>query len=144
MTTLRRGLLYNDPAIVINKDGIVDNASGYMVGQIAWHEIERMHPWSMEARFLQNRFFKTPIIARHPGFVIVFKNKAYLERLPQTKSFWMRVDHITGYGKWLFVPGSLLGVTPDELMRRLNSFYIAEVRGAAQVAATRDGSGAAT
>ena len=129
VSTLWRGLRFGEPAIVINKVGIVDHASTYMVGQLAWDEIQRMHPWTMERRVLPNRFFKTPI-ARHPGFVIVLKDRAYLRGLSQIKSFWIKVDDITGRGRWLFVPAKSLGVTPGELMAQLNRFYIAEVRGA--------------
>lgn len=129
VTTLGRGLLHSNAAIVVNRSGIIDNASGYIVGQIAWHEIQRMHPWTIEFQLLPNRFFKTPTFARHPGFVIVFKDKAYLERLPYTKSLWIRIDSVTGGGSWLFVPGRFLGVTPDELMRQINRFYTTQVRG---------------
>lgn len=128
-STLWRGLRCGEPAIVINKAGIVDHASTYMVGQLAWDEIQRMHPWTMERRVLPNRFFKMPI-ARHPGFVIVLKDKAYLERLPRTKAFQIKIDNFTGHGRWIFVPGTYLDITPGELMTQLNRFYIAEVRGA--------------
>ncbi len=79
VSSLRRAFQRNEPAMILNKTGLVDYASGYMVGQLAWDEIQSMYPWTREHRLLPNRFFRTPIIAKHRFFCVVLKEKAYLK-----------------------------------------------------------------
>jgi len=129
VSTLRQAFQRNEPAMTANKTGVVDHASGYRVGQIAWDEIQRMGPWTREVRLLSNRFFKTPIIAKHRFFVIALKDRAYLERLPRFTSFCLKMDTNHGQGRWLLVPEYLLEITSDEVMTRLNRFYTTQVRG---------------
>lgn len=126
---LWQGLRQGEPAIIINGIGIVDNISAYPAGQLAWSEIERMYPWTSEARLLSNRFFKTPILAKRRFIVIKMKDTTYLKRLPWFQSFWIRVDNYYGRGQWILVPESYLEITADELMQRLNRFYTTQVRG---------------
>ncbi len=130
LSTLRRSLRLGEPALVINRTGIVARASGYMVGQLAWDEIQKMHLWTDERRLISNRFFKTRIIARYRMIVIVMKDKSYLQRLPRVTAFQIKIDNRCRNGGLVFVPEYLLEITSDEVMTRLNAYYIAEVRGA--------------
>ena len=131
VSTLWRSLRQGEPAIIINKTGIADHVSNYMVGQLAWNEIQRMHPWTLEYRLLPNRFYKMPVVARHPGFVIVLKDKTYLQRLPRSKVLQIKIDNVGDNGRWIFISENFLDVTADELVRRINQFYTTQVRDAA-------------
>jgi hypothetical protein len=129
VSSLRRAFQRNEPAMIINRTGIVDHVSTYMVGQIAWDEIQRIGPWTRERRLIPNPFLKTPLISKYRFVAIVMKDKAYLERLPRLKSLQLRIDANACYGRQLLVPENFLEINADELLTRLNDFYMKEVRG---------------
>ena len=131
LSTLQRSLRLGEPAFIINRTGIVARASGYMVGQLAWDEIQKMYLWTDERCLISNRLFKTRIIAKYRMIVIVMKDKSYLERLPPFTAFQIKIDNRCKNGKLVLVPEYLLEITSGELMAQLNRFYTAEVRGAA-------------
>ena len=131
LSILRRSLRLGEPAFIINRTGIVARASGYMVGQLTWDEIQKMYLWTDERRLMSNRLFKTRIIARYRMIVIVMKDKSYLERLPRFTAFQIKIDNRCKNGELVLVPEYLLEITSDEVMAQLNRFYIAEVRGTA-------------
>ena len=74
-----------------------------------------------------------PVLFKQHGISIVLKDSADLRPLLANKPRWIRRLSQEWYrphkGRWLFVPETVLPVTADELMRQLNKFYVAEVRG---------------
>ena len=126
-----RGLRRQGKALVVNNLGIMDNATDYTLGQLTWAEIEKMYPWNRTTRLFGNRWQKMPVICRERGIVIYLKEGVSLQTRLQSKS-WIRRSSFEAewsQGKrWLFISESLLDTPADELMRRLNAFYVAQVR----------------
>jgi len=131
--TLGRGLRRRGTALVINQEGIVDNASDYTLGQLTWGEIEKMYPWDWKTWLLVNRPSKMPVLTKERGIVIVFKDEIDFEPRYRNKPWITRSAYKEKLGRgrkrWIFIPDVLLTVTADELMTRLNDFYTTQVRG---------------
>ncbi len=127
-----RGLKRKGAAVIVNKNGIVDNASDCAVGSLAWDEIETMYRWDLNSRLLVNWWERMPVISRQRGIVVILKDSANLQRLLLAKPRLIRLLskqwYVSGRRRWLFIPEAMLTVSADELMRRLNLFYVTEVR----------------
>jgi hypothetical protein len=120
----------NSPAFVVTETGIEDYASAYRAGPLSWDEIERMYPAVLEPRLFTHRLLKKFPHRRSRVLCIRLKNKgAFLNRLPRLRSWSASIDSLTGGGRWVVVPERLLSSSVDEVMRQLNRFYIARVRG---------------
>lgn len=130
-----RGVRRKGPAIVINEVGVVDNASDIAPGQLAWGEIEKIYPCDWNSRLLVDRWTKMPVISKQRGVTVILKDGVDFQHLllkrPKIIRLLSKEWYASGRGRWLFIPETMLTVTADELMRQLNSFYVAEVRGAA-------------
>lgn len=129
---LSRGIRRKDAAIVVNDNGVVDNASVYALGELAWNEIEKIYPSDWNSRLIPN-WKKTPVISRQRGIVVILKDSANLQRLllakPRLTRLLSKQWYVSGRRRSLFIPEAMLTVSADELMRRLNLFYVTEVRG---------------
>jgi hypothetical protein len=130
---LGRGLRRKEPALVINETGIIDNASDIAPGQLAWGEIEKMYPCDLNSRLLLNWWTKMPVISKQRGITVILKGGVDLQRCltgkPKFVQSLTRQWHVSGRGRWLFIPEMALAVTADEAMQRLNDFYTTQVRG---------------
>lgn len=132
MDLLLSGLRRRGAALVIDPAGIVDNATEYALGQIAWSEIEKMHTGVWATPLLTN-WWKMPAVDRQRGVVVVLKDGidfhsragagSKLARAALKSQLWQ------GRGRWLFVPEMLLATTADDVIKQLNKFYIAQVKG---------------
>ena len=117
------------PAVVVTKDGPSFNACDLLYGRIAWHEIERMQPWTRERRLFANRLFRTPAAYQDKGVVIIFKEHLLVRRKPWMRKMLLKGETAAEPGKWMFLPENLLEVPAEEFIRRVNRFYTAQVRG---------------
>ena len=129
---LGRSLMRQGTAVVINREGLVDNATDYALGQITWSEIEKMYPWSWKNHLVSDWLQKMPVICEQRGLMIVLKDGADFQDRLRHKS-WIRREafkslFVRGQKRWLFVPEMLLDTSAGDLMKRLNGFYSAEVR----------------
>ncbi len=131
---LGRALRRRGNAFAVNKLGVVDNATDYAFGQLAWNEIEKMYPWSWTTRLLGNRWKQMPVICTERGIVIVLKDNADLRARVQNKSWIRRSAFEAEFAqgrRWFFVPEAVLPVTASDLMKQINEFYMTQVRAAA-------------
>ncbi len=132
---LVRGLKRADEAVCVNQKGLVDNASGYALGQLAWDEIEKMYPSDLDIRLFASWWDRMPVISKQRGVVVMLKDGVDFQRClrgkPKLIQSLSRPWYAAGRRRWLFIPEMALAVTADELMTRLNAFYIAEMRSAA-------------
>ncbi len=130
---LGRGLKRSGSAVIVNRDGVVDNASDYALGQLTWAEIEKMYPWDWKTWLLVNKPSKMPVLSKERGIVIIFKDEVDFEPRFRGKPWITRSAYKEKLGRgrkrWVFIPDALLTVTADELMTRLNDFYRTQVKG---------------
>ncbi|MGI4790029.1 MAG: hypothetical protein ACRYFS_14405 [Janthinobacterium lividum] len=124
-----RNLPHEQPAFLIEKNGILANAAGNPYGLLKWDEITQIRPWTAEYRFFPNRLFKTPLIYKEPGVAIVFKENIEIKRNPAWRRLYTKREAKSGRGTWHFVPEALLAVTTTELIQQINQFYATQVRG---------------
>lgn len=131
--TLGRGLAKKASAVIINSSGVVDNASRLAPGQLAWVEIERMYPYEVKTHLIAAQWKKIPVTTRQRGVAILLKDSADLRHLLVAKPWLIRLLQKEWYRsrkrRWLFIPEMVLPVTAHDLMRQINTFYVAEVRG---------------
>ncbi len=126
------GLKKKMPAIIVDHAGLVDNASVFAVGQLAWDQIEKMYPKSWTMRLFKNRWLRTPVIYNGRGVLIILKDNGDLQARIQSKSWLKKTSFETGFARgrrWLFIPEMVLPITAYDLMSQINKFYVAEVRG---------------
>jgi hypothetical protein len=130
---LSRGLRRKTPAVVVNRDGIVDNASPYALGQLGWDEIEKMYPGDWTVRLFGGRSRRMPVINKQRGIAVILKDGVDLQRCLVGKPKFVRSMARPWYarerGRWLFIPEMMLTVPADELMRQINHFYTTQVLG---------------
>ena len=91
-----------------------------------------MHPWTLEFRLLPNRYFRTPVLAKHRGVVIILKENYLLKQAPWLKPLWLRLRDKRGRYHWIFVPEKMIETSPEEMVERINHFYTTQVRGPVQ------------
>jgi hypothetical protein len=92
------------PAVIVDQNGILDNASAVGVGFIAWGEIDELR----EYRFLKQVFLG-----------IVPKNgEDLLRRLPAWKRVLIRANRLTGTPP-INIPQSMLTMSVPQLMREM-------------------------
>ncbi len=119
-------------ALVVNHSGIVDNASDYALGQIEWAEIETIYPWDRTLQWFRGHWKNFPIVDRQRGIVVWLKEGVDLQTRLQDKPWLVRNSFKEQFKKrnkvWLFIPETLLDTPADEVMERLNEFYVAQVR----------------
>lgn len=113
--TQTKTLKQNLPALVVDRDGIVDNASNYMLGRISWVEVESVIATSRYAPHIQKTF---------PGIAIVLKNKGVLLRKkPKIMSVWMQQDDEIKKKRQVFIPQGRVDVPVEELAARLDGLH---------------------
>jgi hypothetical protein len=108
-----RRLLSPQPAVVINREGIVDNASATGVGLVRWDEIAELCEYTF-----QNQTF----------LGIVPKNlDRVLERQPAWKRTALRANSALGVSP-INIPQAVLPMPVSELLREIQSRYHVEVK----------------
>ena len=128
---LRSCLKRRGAALAVNKEGIVVNATGYPLGQLFWTDIEKIYPADVNLGFSINRWKQSPGNFRQRGVVVLLKDGVDLQS--RYKSAWrltaaFQNKSCQGKNRWLFIPELMLTATADDLIVRLNEFYIAQVR----------------
>ncbi len=112
--TQTKTLKQNLPALIVDRDGIVDNASNYMLGRISWVEVESVIATSRYAPNIQKTF---------PGVAIVLKNKdTLLRKKPKIMAMWMQLDDEIKKKHQVFIPQGRIDVPVEELVARINDF----------------------
>ena len=109
------------PALIVNPDGIIVNALNQPSGQIVWQDIEKMYPTDLEERLFGSTWQRMPMVSKQRGLAIILKTETNFQRRYRDSGIWKV--------QWLFIPETLLTTTADDLMVRLNEFYVAQVRG---------------
>jgi hypothetical protein len=110
-----RVLSQNAPALIVDQDGIVDNASNYVLGRITWPEVESVIATSRYAPNIQQTF---------PGIAIVLKNKdMLLRKKPKILAMWMQMDDEIKQKRQVFIPQARLDVPVEELVAQINNFH---------------------
>jgi hypothetical protein len=103
-----RRLIWPTPAVVINREGIWDNASALGVGFIAWDDIARLH----EYRFRSQLFLG-----------IVPKDlEAVLANQPLWKRQAIRANLLLGVDP-INIPQGILPMTVSELLREVQARF---------------------
>ena len=124
------GLKRRGAALVVNHTGIVDNATEYVLGQIAWAEIEKMYPSVLATPLLTN-WWKMPTVDRQRGVVVVLKDGVDFHSRTGRRARFVKSALNTRFGpdksRWLFIPEMLLATTAGDVIRRLNEFYVTQV-----------------
>lgn len=112
--TQTKTLKQNLPALIVDRNGIVDNASNYMLGRISWVEVESVIATSRCAPNIQKTF---------PGVAIVLKNKdTLLRKKPKIMAMWMQLDDEIKKKHQVFIPQGRIDVPVEELVARINDF----------------------
>ena len=106
------------PALVVNANGIIVNALNQPSGQITWQDIEKMYPMELKERLFRSTWEKMPMLSKQRGLAIILKTGTDFQRSYRDSGIW-KVH-------WLFIPELLLTTTADDVMIRLNEFYIAQ------------------
>ncbi len=115
-----RVLVQNAPALIVDKDGIIDNASNYGLGRIAWAEIEGVITAIRYAPNINKTF---------PGIAIVLKNKKMLlQKKPKILAMWMEAENEIREKRQVFIPQGRIDVSVDELVAQINEFRAGIVR----------------
>lgn len=109
-----------EPALIVNPEGIIVNALSQPSGQIAWQDIEKMYPTELTERLFRSIWQKMPVVSKQRGLAIILKAGTDFQRRYRDSGIW-KVE-------WLFIPETLLTTTADDVMVRLNKFYVTQVR----------------
>ncbi len=100
-------LLVPTPSVIINREGIVDNASVFSAGLIRWEEIERVFVY---------RIGNNPFLGIVPVDI-----ETVLARQSAIKRFMFRMNK--GMTEAPFaIPSGTLSITADELLAKIESY----------------------
>ncbi len=101
-------LISNAPVVVLNRDGLFDNASPFSVGWMAWSEIERIAP-------------RRTYLARLIG-VVPHDPAAVIARVPPHRR-WL-VSALAGVSQSpVNIPATFLGRRLDEVQRETERYH---------------------
>ncbi len=110
--SLTKTLKGNFPALVINNQGIQDNASTYVFGFIPWSEIETVTTSSRYGRNINKTF---------TGVAIVLKNKELLlKKKPPVLRMWLEMDGEIKNRRLVFVPQGRIEMPVEEVVKLAN------------------------
>lgn len=101
-------LISNAPVVVVNKDGIYDNASPFAVGWMAWTEIERIEP---------RRNYLTRLVGIRPH-----DRDAVFARVSPYRRWMVRALAVMSHAP-INVPATLLGRRLDEVQRLIERYH---------------------
>lgn len=118
-----RRLKSGTPALVVNKTGVVDNASFAGLGLLRWNEIEKMYPANLEVPL----GFGLRLKSRRMVVIVLKDMDALYARMPPLRA-WLLVGPKRLRRDWIGICDKILTVTADEFIQRLNVFYIASVQ----------------
>ncbi|MGI4788167.1 MAG: STM3941 family protein [Janthinobacterium lividum] len=107
-------LKHNSPAIIVDQNGIQDNASNYAFGFIPWSEVETV---TLTSRYAPN------IKKTFSGIAIVLKNKDMLLR-KKSKLFamWLMADDEVKKKRQVFIPQDRIARPIEEVVEQINNF----------------------
>ncbi len=108
-------VLKNDlPALVVDQEGIQDNASNYTFGRITWTEIESITATSRYAPRIKEAF---------PGVAIVLKDRnSLLQKKSKMVAMWMQSDDEIMKKRQVFIPQGRLRLPVDEVVKFASEF----------------------
>lgn len=110
--TLSKTLKERLPALVINEQGIQDNASNYVFGSLPWNEIDTV---SVESRYAPN------INKTFTGVAIALKNKELLlKKKPSILRMWLKMEKEISEKRWVFIPQGRIEMPVEEVVRLAN------------------------
>ena len=101
-------LISNTPVIVLNGDGIFDNASPFAVGWIAWAEIDRIEP---------RRNYLTRLIGIRPH-----DRDTVFARVSPYRRWMVRALAVMSHAP-VNIPAALLGRRLDEIQRMIERYH---------------------
>jgi hypothetical protein len=101
-------LISNAPVVVVNADGIFDNASPFAVGWMDWTEIEQIHP---------RRNYLTRLIGIRPH-----DRYAAFARVPPHRRWMLRTLAVMSHTP-INIPATLLGRRLDEVQRMIEGYH---------------------
>ncbi len=101
-------LISNTPVVVVNADGIYDNASPFAVGWMAWAEIERITP-------------RRTYLARLIG-VVPHDRNAVFARVPAHRRWLVRALAAMSQTP-VNIPATFLGRRLDEAQREIERYH---------------------
>jgi hypothetical protein len=102
-------LLRPSPAVVINRAGILDQASIFSAGFIHWHEIKTMYVY---------RVIDKPMLG-----IIPFDNDVIIARQSPVKKFFFRIHKSALVGPPISIPGVVLPMSPEELLAMIHRYH---------------------
>jgi len=101
-------LISNAPVVVVNEEGIFDNASPFAVGWMDWSEIERIEP---------RRNYLTRLIGIRPH-----DRDAVFARVPPHRRWMVRALAVMSHAP-INIPAALLGRRLDEVQRLIERYH---------------------
>lgn len=101
-------LLRPSPAVIINREGILDNASIFSAGFIHWHEIKTMFVY---------RVVDQPMLG-----IIPFDSGVIIARQSPIKRFFFRMLKSASTAAPFAIPGSMLPMTAEELLAKIHRY----------------------
>jgi len=102
-------LLRPSPAVIINREGILDNASIFSAGLIHWHEIKTMFVY---------RVIDTPMLG-----IIPFDSDVIIARQSPVKKFFFRISKSATEGPPFTIPEVALPMSAEELLRMIRRYH---------------------
>lgn len=115
--TARRGLFGHRPALVLDRDGLVDNQNGL---QLRWDEIERLQPFEISTGRGGTQYF----LGIHPK-----DPDAVLDRLGGVHEFLAQFSDLVGVEAPVAIPVNVLAVSTDELVPLVGRFWDGPIDG---------------
>jgi hypothetical protein len=100
-------LLVHRPALILNREGIVDNASAVSAGLVRWEEIERIYCSSVQRQLFISIAVKDP--------------DRFLQGMPGVKAKLMRLN-IGLVGAPINLPATPMGLSVTELLKLIQNF----------------------
>ena len=107
-------LAQNLPALIVNQEGIQDNVSNYVIGHIAWSEIESAGSASIYAPDAQKTFVGVAVVLKNKNMLLAKKSKPIV--------LWMQVDGEIKQKRRVFIPQGRVAMPIEEVVEQINAF----------------------
>jgi hypothetical protein len=101
-------LLRPGPVVIINREGILDNASIFSAGLIHWHEIKTMFVY---------RVIDQPMLG-----IIPFHSDVIIARQSPIKRFFFRMLKSASTTAPFAIPGGMLPMSAEELLAKIHRY----------------------
>ena len=102
-------LLNPAPVVIINREGIVDNASAFSAGLIHWYEIRTMFVYQV---------VNEPMLG-----IVPFDTQPIIARQSPVKRFFFKLLKAGSEGAPFSIPGTMLPMSAEELLAKILQYH---------------------